>query len=206
MAQPCERVTQKLLGVERNRIAALNTLPIHVKKAVRKESVLARFTNIKLQFWSNLLSKHNLNNELSIKYVRKIFRPHDTHSYVCVSGGLEMLVFRQILRTYLIDAINVFWLRCLTAESWVGILIVYTSTFYIYLTKITITLLTCYLKLLSEISKKIEIFIMIYHKHPIMQSIYGESRKTFPVAFPEHQQRNSLAQKLLLTNAKCKPC
>ena len=74
MAQPCERVTQKLLGVERNRIAALNTLPIHVKKAVRKESVLARFTNIKLQFWSNLLSKHNLNNELSIKYVRKIFR------------------------------------------------------------------------------------------------------------------------------------
>ena len=50
--------------------------------------------------------------EPSIKYVRKIFRKTNisnplihTCTYVCVSGvrGLQLLVFRKILRTYLMD-------------------------------------------------------------------------------------------------------
>lgn len=36
LIQACERATQKLLGVERNRIATLNTLPIHAKKPAVK--------------------------------------------------------------------------------------------------------------------------------------------------------------------------
>ena len=48
-----------------------------------------------------------------------------------------------------------------------------------------IILLTYYLKLLSpEISKKFEITVMIYDKHPIVQSIYSEPKKTFSFAFP----------------------
>ena len=39
----------------------------------------------------------------SIKYVRKIVQKTNISTYVCVSGGLEMLVFRKILRTYLMD-------------------------------------------------------------------------------------------------------
>ena len=36
LTQACETATQKLLGVERNRIATLNTLPIHAKKPAVK--------------------------------------------------------------------------------------------------------------------------------------------------------------------------
>ena len=36
LTQACERATQNFLGVERNRIATLNTLPIHAKKPAVK--------------------------------------------------------------------------------------------------------------------------------------------------------------------------
>ena len=36
LTEACERATQKLLGVERNRIATLKTLPIHAKKPAVK--------------------------------------------------------------------------------------------------------------------------------------------------------------------------
>ena len=131
LTEACERAIQKLLGVEKNRIATLNTLPIHAKKPAVK--------NLFWQIhghWTRILSMHYLN--------------------------------------------NAFWLRFFTAESWLGKLITYTSALYIYSMKITIILLIYYLKLLSEISQKFEIALMIYHKHPIMLPIYFESRKTFP--------------------------
>ena len=58
-----------------------------------------------------LMSKlfpQNINQGSSIKCVRKIFREltfptPDTHTYVCVSGELEMLNFQKILRKYLMN-------------------------------------------------------------------------------------------------------
>ena len=47
-----------------------------------------------------------LTKELSIKYVRKIFRKTNISNPLIRTvrnGGLEMLVFRKILRTYLMD-------------------------------------------------------------------------------------------------------
>ena len=47
-----------------------------------------------------------LTKELSIKYVRKIFRKTNISNPLIRAvrnGGLEMLVFRKILRTYLMD-------------------------------------------------------------------------------------------------------
>ena len=75
-------------------------------------------------FFTNIVSKEVLCKGSSIKYVHKIFwktnisNPWYAHVRVCIKG-LEMLVFRNILRTYIMDGpkIQIWLTSCLNTLS-----------------------------------------------------------------------------------------